>query len=172
MMNIGEAASASGVSAKMIRHYEEIGLIGKATRTESGYRVYGGHEVHTLRFVRRARDLGFSLEQIRELLSLWGDRDRASADVKRVALEHVAALEEKAAALRAMSRALRHLAAACHGDHRPDCPILDDLSELNGEPPGGRRPLSSSLAEPIAATQAQRPGNARRLSSGRRHPPH
>ena len=171
-MNIGEAASASGVSAKMIRHYEEIGLIGKATRTESGYRVYGGPEGHTLRFGRRARDLGFSLEQIRDLLSLWSDRGRASADVKRLALEHVAALEEKAAAVRAMSQALRHLAAACHGDHRPDCPILDDLAELNGDRPGGRRPLSSSRAEPVAATQARRPGNARRSSSGRHRPPH
>ena len=129
-MNIGEAATASGVSAKMIRYYETNGLVPPAERTESGYRVYTEIDVHTLRFIRRARDLGFSVEKMVELLALWRDRRRASKNVKRVALEHVAALEAKVAELQAMSRTLRHLAANCHGDDRPDCPILDDLAEI------------------------------------------
>jgi MerR family transcriptional regulator, copper efflux regulator len=127
-MNIGIAAKASTVSAKMIRHYEAIGLIRPASRSESGYRVYSDTDVHTLRFIRRARDLGFSVEQIRELLSLWQDRNRASANVKRVALQHVEALETKMLEIRRMTDTLRHLAAHCSGDNRPDCPILDDLS--------------------------------------------
>lgn len=128
-MNIGEAAAASGISAKMIRYYESIGLIGSATRTASGYRVYTDADLHTLRFVRRARDLGFSVEQMHELLALWRDRSRASADVKRIALEHVAELERKAAELHAMADTLKHLARHCHGDARPDCPILADLGQ-------------------------------------------
>ncbi len=127
-MNIGDAARASGVSAKMIRYYESTGLIDPADRTASGYRVYTGNDVHTLKFIRRARDLGFSVEQIDELLSLWRDRERASADVKRVALAQVKALDAKAAELQAMSRSLRHLADCCHGDARPDCPIIEDLA--------------------------------------------
>jgi len=127
-MNIGDAAQASGISAKMIRYYESIGLIGPAARTESGYRVYGDAELHTLRFVRRARDLGFSVEQMNELLALWRDRSRASADVKRIALEHVATLERKADELRQMADTLQHLAHHCHGDTRPDCPIIEELS--------------------------------------------
>ncbi|AEE67057.1 merR family transcriptional regulator [Bordetella pertussis] len=127
-MNIGDAAQASGISAKMIRYYESIGLIGPAARTESGYRVYGDAELHTLRFVRRARDLGFSVEQMNELLALWRDRSRASADVKRIALEHVATLERKADELRQMADTLKHLAHHCHGDTRPDCPIIEELS--------------------------------------------
>ena len=127
-MNIGQAAKASGVSAKMIRYYESTGLIAKAARSESGYRHYSEAEVHTLRFIRKARDLGFSVEQIGELVGLWRDRERASADVKRMALEHVEVLERKAAALQAMSRTLRHLAACCQGDARPDCPILEELA--------------------------------------------
>ena len=127
-MNIGDAAQASGISAKMIRYYESIGLIGPAARTESGYRVYGDAELHTLRFVRRARDLGFSVEQMNELLALWRDRSRASGDVKRIAMQHVAELERKAHALQQMADTLHHLADHCHGDERPDCPIMDRLA--------------------------------------------
>lgn len=128
-MTIGEAAQASGVSAKMIRYYEEIGLIGPIARTESGYRTYTDADVHTLRFIRRARDLGFMVEGIAELLALWRDRSRHSADVKRVALEHVAVLERKIAELEGMANTLRELAACCAGDDRPDCPILEDFEE-------------------------------------------
>jgi len=127
-MNIGNAARASGVSAKMIRYYESIGLIPKAARSEAGYRHYTEADVHTLRFIRRARDLGFPVERISELLALWHDTSRASADVKQVALAHVETLETKARELMAMSRTLRHLAETCHGDARPHCPILDDLA--------------------------------------------
>jgi MerR family transcriptional regulator, copper efflux regulator len=128
-MNIGQAAKASGVSAKMIRYYERTGLIPKAIRSEAGYRNYSPSDVHTLRFIRRARDLGFSVEQIAELLALWRDRGRASADVKAVALSHVAGLKAKIAELQAMARTLEHLAAHCHGDDRPECPILEDLAD-------------------------------------------
>ncbi|MFC4624652.1 Cu(I)-responsive transcriptional regulator [Daeguia caeni] len=128
-MNIGEAASASGISAKMIRHYETIGLIEAAGRTASGYRVYGHDEVETLRFIRRSRDLGFSVEQIRTLLSLWRDRNRSSADVKRVALQHIAEIEDRMRALAAMADTLRHLAETCQGDDQPDCPILHRLTQ-------------------------------------------
>lgn len=126
-MNIGQAARASGVSAKMIRYYEEIGLIPPAGRTASGYRSYGERDVHTLRFIRRARDLGFPVEGIRELLGLWRDRDRHSADVKRVAVEQAAKLREKIRGLESMVRTLETLADCCAGDDRPDCPILRDL---------------------------------------------
>lgn len=126
-MNIGDAAAASGVSAKMIRHYEAIGLL-SAARSANGYRVYAERDVAVLRFIRHARDLGFPLEDVRRLLTLWGDRQRASAEVKRLALAHVAALEDKARSLATMAASLRHLAAHCHGDARPDCPILDDLA--------------------------------------------
>lgn len=127
-MNIGEAARQSGVSAKMIRYYESIGLITAPARTAAQYRVYADDDVHTLRFVRRSRDLGFSLEETRELLALWRDKSRASADVKNLAMAHVRELEEKAAELKAMADTLRHLATHCHGDHRPDCPILADFA--------------------------------------------
>ncbi|WP_447920009.1 Cu(I)-responsive transcriptional regulator [Achromobacter aegrifaciens] len=127
-MNIGEASKSSGISAKMIRYYESIGLISPAGRTDSGYRIYSDHDLHTLHFVRRARDLGFSVEQMNELLALWKDRSRASADVKRIALGHVQELERKAEALRDMAATLKHLAAHCQGDDRPDCPILEGLS--------------------------------------------
>ena len=126
-MNIGQAAAESGVSAKMIRHYEAIGLLAPA-REANGYRVYAARDVAVLRFIRHARDLGFPLEDVRRLLALWQDRARASADVKRLALAHVAALETKADSLRSMAASLRHLAAHCHGDARPDCPIIDDLA--------------------------------------------
>jgi MerR family copper efflux transcriptional regulator len=127
-MNIGEAAKASGVSAKMIRYYEQIGLISPAARTMSGYRVYSDSDVHTLRFVRRARDLGFTVEQMSELVGLWHDRGRSSADVKRIVLSHVEALEAKMRELADMSKALKHLASNCHGDARPDCPIIEELA--------------------------------------------
>jgi Cu(I)-responsive transcriptional regulator len=127
-MNIGQAAEASGVSTKMIRYYESIGLVPKTVRTEAGYRVYSDKDVHTLRFIGHARDLGFSVEQIADLVSLWQDRDRASKDVKRVALEHVKALERKIAELQAMAGTLKHLARTCHGDERPDCPIIETLA--------------------------------------------
>jgi MerR family copper efflux transcriptional regulator len=127
-MNIGEAAAASGVSAKMIRYYESIGLTSNVSRTGAGYRVYSEDDVHTLRFIRRARDLGFSVEQMTDLLALWSDRSRASADVKQIALEHIAELERKMRELRDMSKTLRHLAEHCQGDDRPHCPIIEDLS--------------------------------------------
>lgn len=132
-MNIGEAASASGVNAKMIRYYESIGLIGPPSRTGAGYRVYAGEDVHTLRFVKRARTLGFSIEETRELLALWRDKSRASADVKAFALKHIRDLETKIAELQGMARTLRHLAQHCHGDDRPDCPILEDLADPVGD---------------------------------------
>jgi MerR family transcriptional regulator, copper efflux regulator len=135
-MNIGQAAAASGVSAKMIRYYESIGLIEKTLRTEAGYRVYSETDLHNLRFIRRARDLGFSVEQIGELVSLWRDRSRASTDVKRLALDHVGALERKAAALQSMADSLRHLAEHCRGDNRPDCPIIAGLEGADISPAG------------------------------------
>ena len=128
LLNIGEAAEASGVSAKMIRHYEDIGLIPKAGRTGSGYRVYRQPDVHRLRFVRRARDLGFSMKEIEALLGLWNDRRRASSEVKRLTTKHIADLDRKITELQAMRRSLAELSRHCHGDHRPDCPILDDLA--------------------------------------------
>ena len=126
-MKIGEAAAASGVSERMIRHYEKIGLVPAAARRDSGYRDYGERDVHTLRFVARARDLGFSLAEIGKLLALWNDRKRASSDVKALALARAAELKRKESELREMRRSLEHLAASCHGDDRPDCPILGGL---------------------------------------------
>lgn len=128
-MNIGQVAQVSGVSAKMIRHYESIGLIRASNRTQAGYRQYQTRDAHLLHFIRRARDLGFSLEQIRHLLSLWDDPARASADVKRLATAHIADLDARIAALTDMRASLVTLAQACHGDHRPDCPILQGLAE-------------------------------------------
>jgi len=127
-MNIGQAADASGVSAKMIRHYEAIGLVAKARRTDSGYRIYDGNDVHTLRFIRRGRALGFSMKEIERLLGLWRNRRRASGDVRRVAQQHIAELDQKIAELQAMRRTLHQLVQHCHGDRRPECPILDDLA--------------------------------------------
>ena len=127
-LNIGEAAKASGVSAKMIRHYESIGLVKAAKRTESGYRVYSEQDVRVLQFVHRARALGFPLEQIGKLLSLWQDQDRASADVRALARAHIEELNKKIAEMEAMRRTLEALAASCHGDARSSCPILDDLA--------------------------------------------
>ncbi|WP_373889533.1 Cu(I)-responsive transcriptional regulator [Massilia sp. IC2-476] len=127
-LNIGDAAKASGVSAKMIRHYESIGLVREPRRTGAGYRVYSGEDVRVLQFVHRARALGFSLEQIRRLLSLWQDQGRASADVRALARAHIDELNKKIAEMEAMRRTLEALAASCHGDARSNCPILDDLA--------------------------------------------
>jgi MerR family transcriptional regulator, copper efflux regulator len=134
VMNIGDAAKASGVSAKMIRYYESTALIQPAARSESGYRHYTESDVHTLRFVRRARDLGFSVETIGSLLALWRDRSRQSGDVKQVALDHIAQLRQKITELESMVATLEHLAQHCHGDGRPDCPIIDDLAGRSGAP--------------------------------------
>ena len=127
-MNIGEAAKASGVSAKMIRHYQSLGLLPEIPRTEAGYRRLPPPAIHTLRFIRRARDLGFSIEEITTLLSLWRERGRSSRAVKDLALRHIADLEQRIEALSAMRRTLEHLSDACHGNQRPECPILDDLA--------------------------------------------
>ena len=128
-MNIGEAAAQSGVSAKMIRYYESIELIAAGKRSDAGYRIYGDNDVHALRFVKRGRSLGFSLDQIRELLSLWQNKSRASGDVKNIALGHVTELNLRIAELTEMRDTLQDLARCCHGDDRPDCPILQSLSE-------------------------------------------
>jgi MerR family transcriptional regulator, copper efflux regulator len=125
--NIGEAAALSGVNAKMIRHYEAIGLVPEADRTFAGYRIYSDADVHRLRFIKRARSLGFSMKRIETLLGLWNDRERSSADVKRLAKEHAAELEQRIAEMQAMQRTLETLARRCHGDSRPECPILDEL---------------------------------------------
>jgi len=125
---IGRAAEVSGVSAKMIRHYESIGLIPKADRTASNYRTYGSSDVHTLHFIQRARALGFSMKQIATLVSLWRNRTRPSASVQRLAKEHIAELQAKIESMQSMVRTLSELAHACRGDARPDCPILDDLA--------------------------------------------
>lgn len=127
-MNIGEAARASGVSAKMIRHYESVGLLPAALRTSAGYRQYGDRDVHTLRFIRHARDLGFGIGQIHELLNLWNDRLRPSRQVKALAQSHIDTLSRKIRELQAMQQTLQHLVHGCHGDDRPDCPILDGLA--------------------------------------------
>lgn len=125
---IGEAARASGVSAKMVRHYEALGLLGTVARTDAGYRQYTPADVHTLRFIKRARDLGFSMAEIAELVSLWHDRQRASADVKRIATRHADELEKRIQAMQDMRKTLQNLLHHCHGDDRPDCPILDNLA--------------------------------------------
>jgi Cu(I)-responsive transcriptional regulator len=128
--NIGEAARQSGVSAKMVRHYESLGLLPAVNRTEAGYRQYGEREVHTLRFIRRARDLGFSMAEIAELLKLWQNRRRSSADVRRIAAAHVADLTRKLEEMEVMRRTLQTLIHCCHGDQRPECPILEELEGM------------------------------------------
>lgn len=128
-MNIGEAAKVSGVSAKMIRHYESVGLFPEAQRTEAGYRQYTDKEIATLRFIRHSRDLGFSIEQIRELLGLWQNRRRPSRQVKALAQAHLHELDQKLQELQAMKATLEHLVHCCHGDDRPDCPIIDAIVE-------------------------------------------
>jgi len=164
-MNIGQAATASGVSAKMIRYYESIDLVPRSARRNSGYRVYDPADIHRLAFIRRARDLGFSIEQIRTLLRLWSDRHRSSAEVKAIALQHVAELKQRARQLDDMADALKHLASACEGDSRPDCPIIKglegqiplDVHCASGEwagqvraVPGTRRPRSKVDALKLA----------------------
>lgn len=128
-LNIGQAAARSGVSAKMVRYYESLGLLPKVARTEAGYRQYGEREVHTLRFIKHARQLGFGMTEVAELLKLWQNRRRSSADVKRIALAHVADLDRRMREMAEMKRTLERLANGCHGDDRPDCPILDELAE-------------------------------------------
>ena len=128
-MNIGKLAENTGVTAKTIRYYEEIGLIPRARRTDAGYRNYGHNDAHMLRFIRRARNLGFTVDECRELVALYQDKNRSSADVKRLAEERVAEIDRKISELGGMRDALRELAEKCRGDHRPDCPIIDDLSQ-------------------------------------------
>ncbi len=131
-VQIGAAARLSGVSAKMLRHYESLGLLGGVARSDGGYRLYTEADVHSLRFIRRARELGFGMEAIAELVSLWHNRRRASANVRRIAQRHADELARRVEALQAMQRTLGHLIAGCHGDARPDCPILDDLAGHQG----------------------------------------
>ncbi len=170
-MNIGAAAQASGVSAKMIRYYERIGLIAPAGRSEAGYRRYREADVHTLRFIRRARDFGFPIEDIMRLLALWHDRARSSADVREVAQHHAAELRQKIAAMTDMLRALEHLVAHCHGDGRPDCPILDELTGAHeapvqrktgddGDRPGRRTPGTAMSAPGGTGRAISRPARA------------
>jgi len=139
MLNIGQAAAASGVSAKMIRHYEEVGLLPAAQRSDSGYRQYGDADVQTLRFIRHARDLGFSLQAVGHLVKLWHDRERPSREVRELALQHIQELDEKAQKLLAMKSALEQLVDCCRGDDRPECPIIDSLAaepaQAVGPPP-------------------------------------
>ncbi len=136
-MNIGEAAHASGITAKMIRHYESIQLIKPSARSDAGYRTYNENDLHTLRFIKRARKLGFALDQIRDLLSLWNDAHRASADVKAIALAHVEDLNKRVAELTEMRDTLQHLAQSCNGDARADCPILQGLAQADGDESNG-----------------------------------
>ncbi len=142
-MNIGEAARQSGVSAKMVRHYESLGLLPSVPRTDSGYRQYGDSEIHTLRFIKRARELGFSMDEIGQLVGLWRNRRRASANVRRIAQKHADDLTQRIEAMLSMQRTLQALIDGCHGDERPDCPILDDLAACKSHPrqalagPGG-----------------------------------
>lgn len=142
-MNIGEAAKASGVSAKMIRHYESVGLFPEAARTESGYRQYADPEISTLRFIRHSRDLGFSIEQIRELLGLWQNRRRPSRLVKALAQAHLRELDAKLLELQAMRGALEHLVSCCAGDERPDCPIIEGLADNQSIFPEGAHRASA-----------------------------
>src|SRR3954468_22281279 len=138
-MQIGEASGLTGVSAKMIRHYESIGLIPEADRRTSNYRDYGTEDVHRLGFIRRARDLGFSIVEIRDLLKLWGDKRRSSRDVKALTLAHIKELDDKIALLGEMRSTLAHLAHCCDGNNRPDCPIIESLAGETDMPGGGHR---------------------------------
>lgn len=145
-MNIGEAARASGVSAKMIRYYESIELIPRTLRSENGYRVYTAANVQFLRFIKRARALGFPVDEIQKLVELWLDHNRSSREVKAITLRHIAELREKIAELESMLRTLEHLAHHCHGDHRPDCPIIEDLASVKrpkSDAPGSGKRLKA-----------------------------
>ena len=157
-MNIGEAAKASGVSTKMIRHYESVGLFPEAVRTESGYRQYTAKEVSTLRFVRQSRDLGFSIDQIRELLGLWQDRERPSRQVRALAQAHIAELDAKLQELHAMKATLEHLVHCCHGDDRPDCPIIDSLAHETAVP-------AAATNRTVSKTVGLQPGRGRRRAA-------
>ena len=161
-MNIGAASQAAQVSAKMIRYYEQIGLIPAPERTDSGYRAYTQSDVHRLQFIRRARDLGFAVAEISDLLSLWNDRSRQSADVKRLAQEHILELERRIANLRQMADTLRTLSDCCAGDERPDCPILATLAEPGDEPAvaavaGANEVRRSGFSEALPGERATRP---------------
>lgn len=147
LLNIGQAAQQSGVSAKMIRHYEEIGLLPKAARTDAGYRQYAQSDVHNLRFIRTARELGFSMKDIASLLRLWRNRTRASKDVKRIALAQIAELERRIAEMQTMKRALERLAHCCRGDERPECPILDGIGELVAKKPAPSSPANRRISK-------------------------
>jgi Cu(I)-responsive transcriptional regulator len=135
-MNIGEASEKAGVTPKMVRHYESLGLLPNVHRTDSGYRVYGEPEVHTLRFIKRSRDLGFSMAEIAELVALWQNRRRPSSSVKKVAATHLSELDRKIEEMQSMRKTLSHLIHCCHGDDRPDCPILEDLERSTAAPSG------------------------------------
>lgn len=145
LLNIGRAAEASGVSAKMIRHYESVGLLPAAGRTVAGYRIYRDSDVHMLRFIRRARDLGFSMKEIGALVGLWQNRGRASGDVKKLAARHMRQLDDKILELQAMRDSLAHLAQHCHGDERPDCPILEDLAADHAHCEPAKRPATRGV---------------------------
>jgi MerR family copper efflux transcriptional regulator len=157
-MNIGEAASASGVSAKMIRHYESVGLLPEAARTDAGYRQYGERELNALRFVRHSRDLGFSIGQIRELLGLWQNRKRPSRQVKALAQAHIEELDAKLAELQAMKATLEHLVHCCHGDDRPDCPIIESLAQPHEADTAA---AAASVPHAHGRTAGLRPGRRR-----------
>ena len=169
-MNIGQAASRAGVSAKMVRHYESLGLLPKIARTDAGYRQYEDRDVHTLRFIRRGRDLGFSMAKIANLLKLWQNRRRASADVKRIALSQVADLDRRMAEMAAMKKTLENLADCCRGDDRPDCPILD---ELGSETSSAVKPVRAGAVAAVKQHQHKEQGanerNPRRGSHPRRN---
>jgi len=151
-MNIGEAAGKAGVTPKMVRHYESLGLLPKVHRTESGYRVYGEPEVHTLRFIKRSRDLGFSIPEISDLVKLWQDRRRPSASVKKVATAHLAELDRKIEEMEFMRKTLRHLIHCCQGDDRPDCPILGDLESFVAPIPANSKLKPRALKAPAKRT--------------------
>lgn len=158
LMNIGEAAEAAGVSAKMIRHYEQIGLMPAATRTESGYRQYGERDVSVLRFIRQSRRLGFSMEQIADLMGLWSNHHRASREVKALAQSHLDALEQKMREIAEMQQALKKLVGSCHGDDSPHCAILDELAVSSSEAPEpgavGAKPIRKSSAKSAGSKNA------------------